>query len=877
MNQKYIDLLGKFYLSPTRIVMCGALILIPLSFLLVDSFSSNQSKILLSLNKAFQHGRPLESRISGFDYAPLETTQHNGVSNFDETSFIRAKSLALQEVSENPSSTAFHTLGKIYLTERRFDDAIKQFKEALKVSPNGSELHNDLGSAFLEKGKSNGNNLKLLANSIEEFEKAIELNSDLYEAYFNLALSLQIMKLPSQTDEALQEYVKKDVTSKWGHEAQDRLQKLRLSKITNKTIEDLRKEFSTAYKIADKKSAWRILSANREIVNGKLIAQQLIFLFTTAKWNNNDIKAKEYLKLLHYAGDLEHEKANDSYWKKIANFYSTASKETIHNIKRAHASLKTGYKLYGDGKYNQAADKFKSSKEILSQQGSIWEAKLSDYWIGSSFFYSNQINESTNLYIDLAAYAENNQFKWMASHAYSRLVYDAQVKNQKSKAINYAEKALVFAKSSNDLYNIRKISSQIAELYKQVGRYNKSLELLKESLKLSLLPNTSLNQKWLEYEAAADTFHAMKLYNTAIYFEKEALGLATRLNRNDYEHFSNVNLGMIYASKKKFNIASTFLEASLKTALKLTSKENINKGLAYSYLKLAHLKRLSKDFDGAVKTYAEALKFFDTSEFTLDRYEAHKGLLLAYFANKNDSGFEKELPVILGIFEKYRSEILEEKNRNSFFDQEQSIYDIAIEFEYNKGNFRKAFDYSEESRSRSLLNLMNKDGKVSNTSQRPEIKLSPFSAKPRKSQEIQSQLSKQVQVVQYAVIRDRILIWLLVKEDLRVFETQIPTNELQKEVTAYTNLISAYNKENTNRERALAIKLYKILISPIEKHLEPNKIICFIPDKFLSPLPFASLISPETKDYFIKKYKFLIASSTNTFLISTNNSKKIRK
>src|SRR2546430_6383251 len=97
-------------------------------------------------------------------------------------------------------------------------------------------------------------------------------------------------------------------------------------------------------------------------------------------------------------------------------------------------------------------------------------------------------------------------------------------------------------------------------------------------------------------------------------------------------------------------------------------------------------------------------------------YEAHKGRLLDYIAQNHSSEAKDELQVVLALFEQNRWKIREERSRNSFFDMQQNIYDVAIEFEYSIGNDNeKAFEYSEVSRARSLLDLINTNAKTTTT------------------------------------------------------------------------------------------------------------------------------------------------------------------
>ena len=169
----------------------------------------------------------------------------------------------------------------------------------------------------MEKGK-----LENLVKANEEFSKAIELDKNLLDAYFNQALCLQKMPGSPQAKEAWQKYLELDSTSKWAEEARENLKTLEENKPISKTKEEILREFLEAQRAGDHERAWQTLSRNRGISEGKLIPQQLAFLFVDAKSNFNQTKADEYLEALVYAGKLEEERSGDLFWTAMANFYS---------------------------------------------------------------------------------------------------------------------------------------------------------------------------------------------------------------------------------------------------------------------------------------------------------------------------------------------------------------------------------------------------------------------------------------------------------------------------------------------------------------------------------------------------------------------------
>ena len=206
-----------------------------------------------------------------------------------------------------------------------------------------------------------------------------------------------------------------------------------------------------------------------------------------------------------------------------------------------------------------------------------------------------------------------------------------------------------------------------------------------------------------------------------------------------------------------------------------------NKCIAYTNLQLGHIKRQNKDYSEASENYQNAIKFYDSGEFQAFSYDAHRGLLLSYLAEKNHSAAESEMSRILEIFKDYRKEIVEEQNRNSFFDNEQDIYDIAVEINFDKADFTKAFDYSEESRSRSLLDLQNSTVQISTqTNRKPEITFPSDVTEPLKLAQIQAEMPEDVQLLQYTVLNDKTLIWLITKENLIVEKTEISSDSFER-------------------------------------------------------------------------------------------------
>ena len=90
---------------------------------------------------------------------------------------------------------AYRTLGDVLLQNGQTDEAISQFKTAIRLKPDFADAHYDLGVALVKKGQSD--------EAISQFQEAIRLQPEHAEAHNNLGNSLFSK---GQTNEAMSQY-----------------------------------------------------------------------------------------------------------------------------------------------------------------------------------------------------------------------------------------------------------------------------------------------------------------------------------------------------------------------------------------------------------------------------------------------------------------------------------------------------------------------------------------------------------------------------------------------------------------------------------------------------------------------------------------------
>ncbi|MBK8151134.1 MAG: tetratricopeptide repeat protein [Acidobacteria bacterium] len=189
------DSVRAFFASP---LVAGAFALILIAaFGIWIVLRDNRPNDLAELRSIYKTERPVESRIADFDYAPLVVTR--GAAEEREKNRLRIiENNLLTAVEREPkSAAAHHALGVFYLTQRKFDDAVREFESATKLDPRNSEYLSDLSSGYLEKGRTEPNEKKLetTARALDAAVRALEINPASLPALFNRALSLNELRL----------------------------------------------------------------------------------------------------------------------------------------------------------------------------------------------------------------------------------------------------------------------------------------------------------------------------------------------------------------------------------------------------------------------------------------------------------------------------------------------------------------------------------------------------------------------------------------------------------------------------------------------------------------------------------------------------------
>lgn len=834
-------------------------------------YQSDLNKGIVALQTAYREQRPVEARISGFSYAPTRE-QRGGTENIDYLQRDRAASLLLNTVSENPSADAHHALGKYYLAERQFDKAIDQFETALKFDSQNARVHSDLGAALLEKAKGYGSDpeqgkvIEVFARSLEHLDRALELDSSLLEALFNRALLYEYSMLPKQAEDDWRKYLERDQSSKWADEARRHLKTLeeQQNKSSRNEEQSLR-DFFSAYERKDADKAWEIISRNYTST-GNTITNSLIDSYLDLQVKGEGRTAQSKLQALAYVGELELLKAGDSYTTNLFRFYSLSNPQQRPALARAREQMKKAYDLFLHSNMNDSLSYYEQARRTFSDNGSEDEATFAEYRLGHCYLLQPNLKRSKEIFERLLLVSELKNYKWLLSQSLYRLASIRLTLNEYSESIDYAQRALKQSEEIQDAIGTLKVLILLADQYRSLNNERKSLNFLQRALILIGDGFAEPLQTWGIFTAIALNLNSLSLHRAALEYQKEALYLALEMDRPLIISRSYDYLGLTYGSLKIYDDAIRHVDLAFEAGRNLSGEHGGQEMMANSSLHAGDIYRQIGDYDKAVESYEHSIRLYDELDYPYFTYPAHKGKLLCYIAQANDSATEEEIETVLRLFEQYRSKLTSENQRNTFFDVEQSIYDLIIDFvQSRKRDPQRAFEYSELSRARSLRDAMQQNLQMSEREHVPELLL-PSTFKPPTLSDIQQRIPKQAQIIQYAVLDNKLLIWVVNSISITPEEVPINSNALSEKVSEYLAAVNRPAAEIDPETEKKAKDLYDILVMPVEKLLDKTKLLCIVPDKVLNYLPFCALISAHTGGYLVQDFRLTVSPSSTVFV-----------
>jgi CHAT domain-containing protein len=556
----------------------------------------------------------------------------------------------------------------------------------------------------------------------------------------------------------------------------------------------------------------------------------------------------------------------------LADYYATVSDEKIPLLEEAQLAVKKAYEFCLNNNFIQALEKFQTARELFLKAGNIIEADvICQHFIAYCYHNTARQKEAHPLFQQVNDFCDKRNYKWFLLMNLDWLMGSEESLEHKSftEIKSSYEAALAEAEKIKDSYTTQKFLLSLIRKSDFVKQEAYTLNYLHKLLQFSKQSSLSARQKFRNYDKAIPILARNQFQSFSKEVVLESVALTEPMSDLLFAIGAQINAGIVHMQARDFDAAEEWLNTALKSAEGLEEK---NKQITQAkiFLQMGHLERKRSQLQAASEFYDKSLKLLKKLNSPVLTYEAKKSSLETYQQIGNDTEVENDLYRTLELAEKYREKILDEQDRNKFFDNEQNIYDIAIEHKLRRNQIEQAYNYGEISNSRSLLDWMLKGANISVDNQKVKIVFAS-SGKPLEIDEIRKKIPPKVQLLQYSVLKNKVLIWLVTKERFLPVSSEINSSELKETVENYLELIKKKKPVDD-----ISRRLYSLLITPALPYLDKNKEICVIPDKILFHLPFSSLVSPNGA-YFLEEFELFYSPSANVFLHSTEKAKNLFK
>lgn len=835
-------------------------------------YSSPTSKGLQALQIAYRTARPLEARIGGFAYAPFVSLR--GTSVPDDGALAQAERLLFEVADDGPSPESKHALGCYYLVERKYNQAINEFKAALQTAEQGAPLHNDLGAALFEKGRSeaagaeDGQKAEAFAESLTHLNRAITLDPNFTEAIFNRALLRQQMMLLDLAVEDWRAYLEKDSSSLWADEARLHLDRLEQSRrIIDQSQRNLVDEFLNACRTKNAEQAWLLFSPNRERLTTELLNAHL-----ESGGRPQTGRTSEALAALAYAGKLDAMRVGDHFATDLARFYRVASPGKVAAARQAWEMMRQAQKYYGMAWAEKAAELRNRGRQIFLRIGDVCGANLATYWLALHYWEMGRTRESRSLYDSLLLSSKANKHEWLRGRALYQQASLAYKFDEHSNAITYYEEAEVLADKVNDSQCHVDSTGGLIEKYRLLGNRPECFMQIVKGWSLLGSPSLGPMPLWRHYNFLAMAFAAFGFRDAAIDCARESLRFAAAANNYTTLSYSYAHLGLMYGKVQDFEQAFGNVGRAYDLASSHADKAFGQVMMAYAALQMGHLHQQREEFAEALRQYDHTVELHSryAIDFSTHLYQAYKGRLACYTALNDTSAAKHQLATLLELMNKHRAKILEEENRDNFFDAEQSVYDLGIDLAYSRMQDRElSFAYAEASRARSLLDSISAGAQVVKRGDKFDLLLQA-AAQPLPLAQIQAHIPDGARLIQYAVLDDKLLIWVVSRDGAQAISMPLSQAALTDLVNRFLGVLRGAREAELAEMGRLARELFDQLISPVEGLLGGCRMLIIAPDKILNRLPWDALISPASNQFLLESYMVIFTPSATLFALCSD-------
>ena len=800
--------------------------------------------------------RFLDARVSGgFSWAPLQPFERSDTDARSTSSWevLAAASAIRNEAELKPTTESLHALGIAHFVLGDLDDAVSVLRRVTKESAGDAKSLNDLGAALLERGETKGRPGDLV-EALSWINKSLELNPSFAEAMFNRAIALEKLHLDTRAVAAWETYLEKTAEPGWTEEARRRLERLKApgdSSIWRREKERIESAVSGGDpKLVDTiVAAW--VQETRTWVEDGLMGD-----WAQAAAAGRRQESERALSTAETLANALFSRTGDPMTRDEVAFVRAVVSELEPSGRlpatiRGRAALRAGNERYTRFEIEDAYPSFEVARSTLS---SIADPVALSASLASARceYYRGALDRAAQRLDEILPVAERRGYLTLTAQVHALKGLLGAVGGRYDESISDYRRALSIFRRLGEEENVAFTSSLLAETVGSLGDEHESLRLDLEAI--SRLGRVSVSGRTvaiLEQTALALTRQGFA--DVALEFQDLAVERALSDGDPIDAADSLLRHATIACAAGRERLAVRDLDNARTWVAGIQDKglrRRLAAELAYAEGRLA---RAGHEPQAAAAVLSEAIDYFKKTGLEARLPTLYLERARAFRAAGDPAHAERDLEDGIRILEAHRKDVLEEDLRVSYFDTAQEMFEELVSLQLSEGRSEAALASLERGKTRDLLDRLS-------PGQTPDLR------------DLGDAIPAGVTVVEYGVLRDRLLIWTIGRGARGFAERPIREEDLSSLVSGFREDLERH-EDGSGSEAGE--RLREVLLDPIASRLTGAETIVFVPDDVLHSVPFAALPDSRSGHYLVEACSIIVSPSVAFFVRASRGSASV--
>lgn len=767
-------------------------------------------ELAASLNR--EPARSSPARFVGpFDYRPPPSLTRSGALH-EASPDVRIAAARLEKAAASGSAQDLAALGVASVATGKLNEGVEILERVIRENADNAIYMNDAAAAYLSRA--------LWMDRAEDWpraltlsERALRLDPDLKEAYFNRALALEGLKLFDEAERAWLEFRDREQGTEWASEADSRLEALRQLKNSGHRREDdlqpLRERIEDEILPAWGRAwlAGKLDEANDSLLRARALARELV------------------------------ERGGDG----MPHDGVLAIDESIRRQNsRATKSLARAHIRYGDARIHLLNERVTDAAQAMTEATSDFGTGRSPYVSWGPIFsaIARRVEGRADEAVGLLQALPPERFEPTYRHLRGRRLWTEGIALEILGRMDTARDRLSRAQSefmsASELENLTATQAHAAEVQWLLGQRSAAWRLELSALgALASLPVSTRRNIVLTYGAYFTLSDGLP--EAALYFQNSLIASLDAQQKHLGRAHAYAQRARILARLGDRAGALRDLEQSDAIAHALPDPAARDRHIADANVLRAEL-LADQDPELAVWAVGLALPYYERA----DRTETIARLLTLRAEMHRKAGrvhaARADLSEALQAFDRDRAALRSLSDRLHVYENQRSIFRRAVGLELDLGSELSAFAVAESA----------KGGPASHGSATPAA------------------VPQGVAVVYYVVLEDRLAIWLFTNRGRSHSVVALPAAEISYWVQKIRQKIDS---GTSPRELKSFQSFFQLLLDPVTK-TDGAATLVFVPDGPLHELPFAALPDPRG-GLLIEQRSVVVAYSMDAFLRAT--------